>query len=67
MDLYPNFAFFQMKVNINKMPTQSGDDTQQPTAVAKVYLEDGTVLTGISFGSHTSAEGEVRTEKEQLC
>jgi hypothetical protein len=44
------------------MPTQSGDETQKPTALAKVYLEDGTVLTGISFGSHTSAEGEVRKD-----
>ena len=43
------------------MNTQSGDDTQKPTALAKLYLEDGTVLTGISFGSHVSAEGEVRT------
>jgi len=42
------------------MSSQSGDDTQKPTAVAKLYLEDGTVLTGISFGSHVSAEGEVR-------
>jgi len=42
------------------MSPQSGDDTQKPTAVAKLYLEDGTVFTGISFGSHVSAEGEVR-------
>jgi hypothetical protein len=47
----------------NTMPTQSGDDTQKPTALAKVYLEDGTVLTGISFGSHKSVEGEVREIK----
>ena len=37
----------------------SKDDAEKPTAVAKIYLEDGTVLTGLSFGSHTSAEGEV--------
>lgn len=42
------------------MSSQSGDNTEKPTAVAKLYLEDGTVLTGISFGSHVSAEGEVR-------
>lgn len=41
--------------------SQSGDDTEKPTAVARLYLEDGTVLTGLSFGSHKSAEGEVRT------
>jgi hypothetical protein len=37
----------------------SKDDAQKPTALARIYLEDGTVLTGTSFGSHTSAEGEV--------
>jgi hypothetical protein len=42
------------------MSTQSGDDAQRPTAVAKVYLEDGTVLIGRSFGAHKSVEGEVR-------
>ena len=41
------------------MSSQSGDNTEKPTALAKLYLEDGTVLTGISFGSHVSAEGEV--------
>lgn len=41
------------------MGPQSGDDTEKPTAVARLYLEDGTVLEGISFGSHVSAEGEV--------
>jgi carbamoylphosphate synthase small subunit len=43
------------------MSTQSGDDAQRPTAVAKVYLEDGTVLIGRSFGAHKSVEGEVRS------
>ena len=41
------------------MATQSGDDTVKPTALAKIHLEDGTTLTGTSFGSHTSVEGEV--------
>ena len=41
--------------------TQSPDDTQKPTAVAKLHLEDGTTLTGISFGCHKAVEGEVRT------
>lgn len=40
--------------------SQSPDNTEKPTAVARLYLEDGTVLTGISFGSHVGAEGEVR-------
>jgi hypothetical protein len=40
--------------------TQSGDDAGPPTALAKLYLEDGTTFTGLSFGSHTSVEGEVR-------
>jgi hypothetical protein len=40
--------------------TQSGNDAQPPTALTKLYLEDGTVLTGKSFGCHTSVDGEVR-------
>ena len=48
------------------MTSQSGDDTQKPTAKAKIFLEDGTVLTGLSFGSHKSAEGEVRTQQSVL-
>jgi len=40
--------------------TQSGDDAQPPTALAKLHLEDGTTLTAKSFGCHTSVEGEVR-------
>jgi hypothetical protein len=39
---------------------QSGDDAAKPTALAKIYLEDGTVLTGRSFGAHRTVEGEVR-------
>lgn len=41
------------------MATQSGDDTVAPTALAKLHLEDGTTLTGRSFGSHESVDGEV--------
>ena len=39
--------------------TQSGDDTTKPTALAKLHLEDGTTITGTSFGSHEAVEGEV--------
>jgi hypothetical protein len=42
--------------------TQSGDDATRPTALAKIFLEDGTELTGRSFGSHEAVEGEVRKE-----
>lgn len=42
--------------------TQSGDDAGPPTALAKLYLEDGSTFTGLSFGSHTSVEGEVRPD-----
>ena len=41
------------------MSTQSGDDVNPPTALATLYLEDGTKLVGKSFGSHESVEGEV--------
>jgi hypothetical protein len=44
--------------------TQSGNDASRPTALAKLYLEDGTTMTGLSFGSHESVEGEVREESE---
>ena len=40
--------------------TQSGDDAAKPLALAKLHLEDGTTLTGTSFGSHEAVEGEVR-------
>lgn len=40
------------------MSTQSGDDAKPPTALAKLHLEDGTTLTGRSFGSHESMTGE---------
>jgi hypothetical protein len=39
--------------------TYSGDDAKKPTALARIYLEDGTTLTGRSFGCHESVEGEV--------
>lgn len=43
----------------SKEPTQSSDDVVKPTALAKLYLEDGTELTAKSFGCHQSVEGEV--------
>lgn len=43
--------------------TQSSGDTEPPTALAKLHLEDGTTLVGKSFGSHESIEGEVRKNK----
>jgi hypothetical protein len=43
--------------------TQSGDDVEPPTALAKIHLEDGTTLTGKSFGAHKAVEGEVRILK----
>jgi len=39
--------------------TQSSGDVVRPTAKAKLHLEDGTTITGTSFGCHTSVEGEV--------
>lgn len=42
--------------------TQSGDNVNKPTAVAKLHLEDGTTLIGRSFGSHEAVEGEVSEE-----
>jgi hypothetical protein len=41
------------------MGTQSGDDAKPPTALARLHLEDGSTLTGRSFGSHESISGEV--------
>jgi hypothetical protein len=41
------------------MSTQSGDDTKPPTALATLYLEDGSKFTGRSFGCHESVDGEV--------
>ena len=39
--------------------TQSGNDAEPPTLLAKIHLEDGTTLTGRSFGCHKAIEGEV--------
>ena len=47
--------------------TQSGDDAKRPTALAKLHLEDGTTLTGTSFGCHESVEGEVCLCAITLC
>lgn len=44
-----------------EMRSQSTDDAKPPTALAKLYLEDGTCLVGLSFGCHESVEGEVRS------
>eukprot|EP00542_Grammatophora_oceanica_P009144 CAMPEP_0194044398 /NCGR_PEP_ID=MMETSP0009_2-20130614/15884_1 /TAXON_ID=210454 /ORGANISM="Grammatophora oceanica, Strain CCMP 410" /LENGTH=159 /DNA_ID=CAMNT_0038688915 /DNA_START=56 /DNA_END=532 /DNA_ORIENTATION=+ len=41
------------------MSTKSGDDAKRPEKLARLHLEDGTTLTGRSFGSHESVEGEV--------
>ena len=41
------------------LATQSSGDTEAPTALATLHLEDGTKLTGQSFGCHESIEGEV--------
>ena len=49
------------------MATQSGDDAEPPTALATLYLEDGSKFVGRSFGSHEAAvDGEVR-KKRILC
>ena len=48
------------------MSTQSGDDTKAPSALATLYLEDGSKFVGRSFGSHEAAvDGEV-SERMQL-
>lgn len=44
------------------MSTQSSPDTNPPTALATLHLEDGTSIVGRSFGCHESVEGEVRAE-----
>jgi len=42
------------------MSTQSGDDAKPPSALATLYLEDGSKFVGRSFGSHEAAvDGEV--------
>lgn len=44
--------------------TQSNDDAKKSDKLATLYLEDGTVLTGRSFGHHSSVEGEVCTNQK---
>jgi carbamoylphosphate synthase small subunit len=41
------------------MATQSDSNTEPPVAVAILHLEDGTSITGKSFGCHKAVEGEV--------
>jgi carbamoylphosphate synthase small subunit len=41
------------------MPTQSTDDARAPTRPCRLVLEDGTVLTGLSFGADVPIAGEV--------
>jgi carbamoylphosphate synthase small subunit len=41
------------------MPTQSTDDACAPTRPCRLVLEDGTVLTGLSFGADVPIAGEV--------
>lgn len=52
------------------LATQSSGDVEPPTALANLYLEDGTKLTGQSFGCHEAVEGEVsgidRISQEQI-
>lgn len=48
---------------LRSMATQSGDNAERATVLAKLHLEDGTTLIGKSFGCHESAEGEVRRSK----
>jgi len=44
---------------LRSMATQSNGDASPPTALATLYLEDGTKMVGKSFGAHKSVEGEV--------
>ena len=50
----------KLSASTRLMATQSGDDTKPPSALAKLHLEDGSTLTGRSFGCHESMTGEVR-------
>lgn len=45
---------------VRMMATQSPDGVNRPTALARLHFEDGTHITGRSFGCHESVEGEVR-------
>lgn len=48
-----------------EMRSHSTADAKPPTVLAKLYLEDGSCLTGLSFGCHESVEGEVRRRQSQ--
>eukprot|EP00586_Coscinodiscus_wailesii_P004925 CAMPEP_0172487554 /NCGR_PEP_ID=MMETSP1066-20121228/16705_1 /TAXON_ID=671091 /ORGANISM="Coscinodiscus wailesii, Strain CCMP2513" /LENGTH=1525 /DNA_ID=CAMNT_0013254251 /DNA_START=209 /DNA_END=4786 /DNA_ORIENTATION=+ len=54
-----NSSVFKKGYASRLLSTQSNDSTSPPTALAHLYLEDGTKLTGKSFGCHESVEGEV--------
>eukprot|EP00557_Chaetoceros_sp_GSL56_P002692 CAMPEP_0176497948 /NCGR_PEP_ID=MMETSP0200_2-20121128/12026_1 /TAXON_ID=947934 /ORGANISM="Chaetoceros sp., Strain GSL56" /LENGTH=1504 /DNA_ID=CAMNT_0017896055 /DNA_START=98 /DNA_END=4612 /DNA_ORIENTATION=- len=45
--------------NSKEKRAHSTGDAKPPTAVAKLYLEDGSCFVGLSFGCHESVEGEV--------
>ena len=49
----------KLSASTRLMATQSGDATKPPSALAKLHLEDGSTLTGRSFGCHESMTGEV--------
>jgi hypothetical protein len=50
------------------MSTQSGDDVKPPSALATLYLEDGSKFVGRSFGSHEAAvDGEVSKRMQLVC
>jgi hypothetical protein len=48
------------------LSTQSSGDAQPATALATLYLEDGTTIVGKSFGCHESIEGEVSKVFQKL-
>ena len=54
------------KATWRSMSTQSGDDAKKSPLLAKLHLEDGTVLVGRSFGSHEAVDGEVRNLSSHL-
>jgi carbamoylphosphate synthase small subunit len=41
------------------MPSNQSNDVARPSRLAKLYLEDGSVLVGKSFGAPQSVDGEV--------
>jgi hypothetical protein len=52
-------AFAAKTAQARSMGSQSSGDVEPPTALATLYMEDGTVMHGKSFGAHKSVEGEV--------